>query len=81
MIDDLRSRIAAAIGSVDDWRGVTDPMIFADAIIHELNLREEWATEESLLLGIVKGTRTSDSIAYRIGSPWQEIDCGTEEKG
>jgi len=36
MTDDLRTRIAAAIESVDDWRGVTDPAILADAVIEEL---------------------------------------------
>jgi hypothetical protein len=35
----LRDRIAAVISGVDDWRGVTDPMILADAVIAELNLR------------------------------------------
>lgn len=34
----LRERIAAAIAGVDDWGGVTDPMILADAVIAELNL-------------------------------------------
>ena len=32
----LRKRIAAVISGVDDWRGVTDPMILADAVIAEL---------------------------------------------
>lgn len=29
----LRDRIAAAIAQVDDWRGVTDPTLLADAVI------------------------------------------------
>jgi hypothetical protein len=36
MSDSLRDRIAAAIAGVDDWRGVTDPAILADAVIREL---------------------------------------------
>ena len=35
----LRKRIAAVISGVDDWRGVTDPMILADAVIGALNLK------------------------------------------
>ena len=35
----MRERIAAAISGVDDWRGVTDPMILADAVIEALNLK------------------------------------------
>lgn len=86
MADDLRTRIAAVLASIDvvldgDNLNATSAWLLADAVIAELNLREEWANEESLMLGIVKRTRTSDAIAYRIGSPWQEIDCGTEEKG
>lgn len=43
MMTDLRNRIAAAIAGVDDWRGVTDPAILADAVIRELELeRENW---------------------------------------
>lgn len=38
MSDSLRDRIAAAIQDVDDWRGVTDPIILTDAIIEALNL-------------------------------------------
>lgn len=38
MTDNLRTRIAAAISGVDDWRGVTDPEILADAVIRELKL-------------------------------------------
>ena len=34
----LRDLIAAAISGVDDWRGVTDPMILADAVIEALNM-------------------------------------------
>jgi hypothetical protein len=37
----LRDLIAAAISGVDDWRGVTDPSILADAVIAELSLRQE----------------------------------------
>lgn len=37
-MSDLRTRIAAAISGVDDWRGVTDPTILADAVIAELGL-------------------------------------------
>lgn len=33
---DLRDRIVAAINGVDDWRGVTDPTILADAVIRAL---------------------------------------------
>ena len=29
----LRDHIAAAIAGVDDWRGVTDPAILADAVM------------------------------------------------
>ena len=36
---DLRDRIAAAIAGVDDWDGVTDPAILADAVIADLGLR------------------------------------------
>lgn len=36
--DTLRERIAAAIAGVDDWCGVTDPAILADAVIAALNL-------------------------------------------
>ena len=36
--DDLRTRIADSIQAVDDWRGVTDPTILADAVIRELKL-------------------------------------------
>lgn len=32
----LTERIADAISGVDDWRGVTDPVILADAVIAEL---------------------------------------------
>ena len=39
--DTLRDRIAAALAAVDDWRGVTDPSILADAVIEALGLREE----------------------------------------
>ena len=39
--DDLRTRIADSIQAVDDWRGVTDPTILADAVIAELGLRQE----------------------------------------
>ena len=39
MTDNLRDRIAAAISGVDDWRGVTDPAILADAVIEALNLK------------------------------------------
>ena len=38
MSDNLRTRIAAAVSGVDDWRGVTDPTILADAVIRELGL-------------------------------------------
>jgi hypothetical protein len=31
--DDLRNCIADAISRVDDWRGVTDPNILAEAVI------------------------------------------------
>lgn len=34
--DDLRDQITAAIERVDDWRGVTDPSILADAVIEAL---------------------------------------------
>jgi hypothetical protein len=37
-IVDLRTRIAGAIAGVDDWPGVTDPAISADAVIAELGL-------------------------------------------
>lgn len=40
--DSLRDRIAAAISAVDDWRGVTDPAILADAVIAALG-RYEYA--------------------------------------
>jgi hypothetical protein len=40
-MSDLRTRIAAAIQGVDDWRGVTDPAILADAVIAELGLYRE----------------------------------------
>lgn len=39
--DNLRTRIAAAISGVDDWRGVTDPTILADAVIAELGLEPQ----------------------------------------
>lgn len=42
MADTLRTRIAEAISGVDDWRGVTDPEIFADAVVAVLT---ESATE------------------------------------
>lgn len=48
--------------------------VLADKLIQELSLRDEWATEQSLLLGISKLTQTSDAIAYRIASPWQEME-------
>ena len=38
----LRDCIAAAISGVDDWRGVTDPAILADAVIAELGLRMQY---------------------------------------
>jgi hypothetical protein len=42
-MNELRDdRIAAAIGGVDDWRGVTDPAILADAVIEALGLRQEY---------------------------------------
>ena len=41
MPDDLRARIAAAVSGVDDWRGVTDPAILADAVIRELGLKRD----------------------------------------
>jgi hypothetical protein len=44
----------------------------ADAVIAELGLRQEWATEQSLLLGIVKLTKPDDAIAMRVGSAWKE---------
>ena len=34
----LRDRIAASISGVDDWRGVTEPAILADAVIEALGL-------------------------------------------
>lgn len=34
----LRDRIADVIAGVDDWRGVTDPAILAEAVIVELGL-------------------------------------------
>jgi hypothetical protein len=37
-MNELRDCIAAAIGGVDDWRGVTDPAILADAVIAALKL-------------------------------------------
>lgn len=43
MSDNLRTRIAAAISGVDDWRGVTDPTILADAVIRELGLEREFS--------------------------------------
>lgn len=36
----LRDRIVAAIEAVDDWRGVTDPALLADAVIKELDIKE-----------------------------------------
>lgn len=41
-MSDLRTRIAAAIESGDDWRGVTDATILADAVIAELGLRMQY---------------------------------------
>lgn len=40
-MSELRDRIAGAIRAEDDWRGVTDPAVLADAVIRELGLREE----------------------------------------
>lgn len=37
---DLRHWIATAIAEVDDWRGVTDPAILADAVIAALALTQ-----------------------------------------
>ena len=54
MSDNLRDHIATAIQAVDDWRGVTDPTILADAVIAELGLqkqtlnREMWAAAPNM---------------------------------
>ena len=56
MQSSLRDRIAAAISGVDDWRGVTDPAILADAVIDvladvaedcrcQLRYLSEWETD------------------------------------
>jgi hypothetical protein len=54
----LRDRIAAAIRDVDDWRGVTDPAILADAVIAGLGLRKQSQTGE--IVNIIEG----DDINY-----------------
>jgi hypothetical protein len=41
MSDNLRDHIATAIQAVDDWRGVTDPTILADAVIDTLGLQAQ----------------------------------------
>jgi hypothetical protein len=41
----LRDRIATAIQGVDDWRGVTDPAILADAVIAGLGKHESAAAD------------------------------------
>lgn len=43
MTDCLRDRIIATIQGVDDWRGVTDPAILADALIEKLKLVPEYS--------------------------------------
>lgn len=50
----LRDRITAAIAFVDDWRGVTDPAILADAVIDAVI--EAFAVELVADLGLRKET-------------------------
>ena len=65
---DLRTRIANAIVGVDDWRGVTDPAILADAVIVDLGLRQEttyaWNKGRTIPTGIRYATpwRTDESL-------------------
>lgn len=40
---DLRALITDALSRVDDWRGVTDPKILADAMVYELQLNSRMA--------------------------------------
>jgi hypothetical protein len=46
--DDLRNRIADAISRVDDWRGVTDPNILAEAVIRELKDERDALVKEAI---------------------------------
>jgi hypothetical protein len=46
--DDLRNCIADAISRVDDWRGVTDPNILAEAVIRELKDERDALVKEAI---------------------------------
>ena len=46
----------------------------AEVLVKELGLRQEWATEQSLMLGVCRLAKPEDAIATRIGSAWVELD-------
>lgn len=66
---ELHDRIATAI-----WkRGqltMDEANAAANAVIAELELRQEWLTEESSRLGVVALTEPEHPIATRTSSPW-----------
>jgi hypothetical protein len=57
-MNELRDRIAAAIGGVDDWRGVTDPAILADAVIQALDLAKPCVTAGCRMRQIARNAQT-----------------------
>lgn len=74
--DNLRTRIAAAISGVDDWRGVTDPEILADALIRELNISGLWSGNR--LVGMVakwdESRPSDDDLLAKEESIYRELE-------
>ena len=68
MSDNLRTRIAAAIQGVDDWRGVTDPAILADAVIRELDPqcppkgKDDDELRSRILLAVLDSLKEGDPV-------------------
>ena len=64
----LRDCIAAAISGVDDWRGVTDPAILADAVIEALGLKRN-------VPPVAPGRRRQRAGLFRYVTEWEKDDC------
>lgn len=86
---DLRDRIVAAINGVDDWRGVTDPTILADAVIRELGLKVEfgWLDREDsgTIYDSLDEARESthgsgETLRSRLVSDWEDVPEGPAEE-
>ena len=88
-MSDLRTRIAKALyrqivqpcPDFDDQPEVVQTAWLedADAVIAELQLRQEWLTEESSRLGLAALTKPEHPIATRTSSPWiAEANTGPE---